>query len=75
LDDCRLIDAELDADVGLDATERRPPPVEKAADVVENAVAGGRLGGEEGWQATTLKRGEERRWRPVGGAVESTAAV
>jgi hypothetical protein len=46
LDDCRLIDAELDADVGLDAAERRPPPVEKAADVVENVVAGGRLSGE-----------------------------
>jgi hypothetical protein len=39
--DWRLVDADLDA------TERCAASVEKAADAVENAMAGGWLGGEE----------------------------
>ena len=55
MDDWRLINAEVDVDVELnasaefDSAERRVALVEKAADAVENAAAGGWPGGEEGW--------------------------
>jgi hypothetical protein len=55
----------------LDIVEWRAAPVEKAVSTVENAVAGGWPGGEEGWQAAALECGGERtaagqaRWRAL----------
>ena len=63
MDKWRLVDAELNAGVELDAAEWRAASVEKAAGTVENVVAGGRPGGEE--------REDDGR----SGAVENTAAV
>ena len=63
MDDWRLINVELDVDVELnasaefDSAERRVALVEKAADAVENAAAGGWPGGEEGlwwWRERTM---------------------
>ena len=50
LDEWRLIDAELNASVELDVAMWPVALVEKAADAVESAAAGGWPSGEEGWR-------------------------
>jgi hypothetical protein len=75
LDDWRLVDTKLDTDTELDTTERRAAPVEKVTGAVENTMAGGWPGGEEGWRAEALERGAERGWRPAGRGRECLRTV
>ena len=64
MDDWRLDHAELDTGAELNVMKWRTTPVEKATSIekeagaMEYAAAGRWHGGEEGWRAAVLERGE-----------------